>query len=137
MAALRQSSLVPDGQQHLENVGIHVEQALFPGLGIGVPEIAEVVVVQHDVIVVDSAPVLAVSDTLFLCPEVDSVLFVVLAGITPRKVALRAKEILVDSGAAIAGMVVNNALQVLPYYYDYKYYGYAEDSQKGSSKKRD
>jgi len=91
----------------------------------------------YDVIIVDSAPVLAVSDTLFLCPEVDSVLFVVLAGITPRKVALRSREILIDSGATIAGMVVNNALQVLPYYYDYKYYGYAEEGKESSRRKRD
>jgi capsular exopolysaccharide synthesis family protein len=77
----------------------------------------------HDIVIVDSAPVLAVSDTLFLCPEVELVLFVVLAGATPREVAKRAMQTLEDSKAKATGIVLNNALEVLPYYYDRKYYG--------------
>jgi capsular exopolysaccharide synthesis family protein len=80
-----------------------------------------------DVVIVDGAPILAVSDTLFLCNRIDAVLFVVLVGRTPKQVVKRAKEILVDSKANIAGVVVNNASEVLPYYYDYKYYGYGPD----------
>ncbi len=77
----------------------------------------------HDVVIVDSAPVLAVSDTLFLCPEVELVLFVILAGATPREVAKRAMQTLEDSKAKATGIILNNALEVLPYYYDRKYYG--------------
>ncbi len=77
----------------------------------------------YDIVIVDSAPVLATSDTLFLCSEVESVLFVILAGVTPREVAQRALETLEDSSANTAGVVLNNALGVLPYYYDQKYYG--------------
>jgi len=77
-----------------------------------------------DVVLVDSPPVIAVSDTLYLCPLVDTVLFVVLAGETPSGVVTRAKSILDDAGAEIAGVVVNNALEVLPAYYGHKYYGY-------------
>ena len=64
-----------------------------------------------------------VSDTLFLSREIEGVLFVVLAGVTPAQVALRAKESLADARANIVGVVVNNVSRVLPYYYDYKYYG--------------
>jgi len=81
----------------------------------------------YDIILVDSAPVLAVSDTLFLCPRVDAVLFVVLAGVTPRGVVNRAKKSLDESDANLAGVVVNNTLDVLPYFYGYKYYGYEND----------
>jgi capsular exopolysaccharide synthesis family protein len=77
----------------------------------------------YDIVLVDSAPVLAVSDTLFLSREIEGVLFVVLAGVTPSQVVRRAKESLVDARANLIGVVVNNVSQVLPYYYDYKYYG--------------
>jgi capsular exopolysaccharide synthesis family protein len=87
----------------------------------------------YDIILVDSAPVLAVSDTLFLCPGVDAVLLVVMAGVTPRQVAIRAKEVLLDSQANIAGIVVNNVSGVLPYYYDYRYYGAYKEEQKTRS----
>jgi hypothetical protein len=35
----------------------------------------------------------------------------------------RARNVLLDSNARIGGVVLNNASQALPYYYDYKYYG--------------
>jgi capsular exopolysaccharide synthesis family protein len=77
----------------------------------------------YDIVLVDSAPVLAVSDTLFLSREIEGVLFVVLAGVTPAQVVTRAKESLVDAGANLVGVVVNNVSEVLPFYYDYKHYG--------------
>ncbi|NIM19934.1 MAG: polysaccharide biosynthesis tyrosine autokinase [Candidatus Latescibacteria bacterium] len=78
----------------------------------------------YDYVIVDSAPVLAVSDTLFLGAILRKTIFVVLAGVTPREVVLRARDVLLDSNAEILGVVLNNALEVLPYYYDYKYYEY-------------
>lgn len=81
----------------------------------------------YDIVLVDSPPVLAVSDTLFLCPEVEAVLYVLLAGVTAREVILRATQVLRDSEANIIGAIVNNAPEILPYYYDYKYYGYQKE----------
>jgi capsular exopolysaccharide synthesis family protein len=78
----------------------------------------------YDLVIVDSAPVLAVSDTLFLCSEIEAIMLVVLAGVTPREVVKRTKDVLDDSRANLVGVILNNATQVLPYYYDYKYYGY-------------
>ncbi|HEU4365634.1 MAG TPA: CpsD/CapB family tyrosine-protein kinase [Candidatus Krumholzibacteria bacterium] len=84
----------------------------------------------YDIVIVDSAPVLAVSDTLFLCSEIEAVMLVVLAGVTPREVVQRTKDVLDDSRANLVGVVLNNATQVLPYYYDYKYYGYTAQDTK-------
>lgn len=83
----------------------------------------------YDIVIVDSAPVLAVSDTLFLCSEIEAVMLVILAGVTPREVVQRSKNILDDSRANVVGVILNNATQVLPYYYDYKYYGYTPDAK--------
>ena len=85
-------------------------------------EVVKKVTFYYDVVLFDTAPVLAVSDTLFLCSVIDEVLLVVLAGVTPREVVTRANNVLLDSNARIGGVVLNNASQTLPYYYDYKYY---------------
>jgi protein-tyrosine kinase len=78
----------------------------------------------YDVVLIDSAPVLPVADTLFLCNVVQSVLFVVMAGVTPADVVVRGKEILEQAGTTIEGVIVNNASDTLPYYYGRHYYGY-------------
>lgn len=83
-----------------------------------------------DVIIVDAAPIIAVSDPIILGSEVDGVLLVVMAGKTPREVVKRAKDILVDTNVKILGVVLNNVEEVLPYYYDYRYYGYSYTGNK-------
>jgi len=80
----------------------------------------------YDIVIVDCAPIVPVSDPMLIASEVDGVILVLLAGKTPRNVALRAKNILLDANANLLGVVVNNLSEVLPYYYDYKYYGYQE-----------
>lgn len=80
----------------------------------------------YDIVIVDSAPVIPVSDPMLIASEVDGVVLVLLAGKTPRNVAIRARDILLDANAELLGVVVNNLSEVLPYYYDYKYYGYRE-----------
>jgi capsular exopolysaccharide synthesis family protein len=96
--------------------------ALFESEGLST--FFEKVKFYYDIVLVDSAPVLAVSDTLFLCSEVKGVLFVVLAGVTPKEVVKRAAGILEESNANVLGAIVNNAAGALPYYYDHKYYSY-------------
>lgn len=90
----------------------------------GLADFFEKVKFYYDIVLVDSAPVLAVSDTLFLCSEVRGVLFVVLAGVTPKEVVRRAANILDESGANVMGAIINNAAGALPYYYGHKYYSY-------------
>lgn len=79
-----------------------------------------------DMIVLDSPPVIPVSDPVLMVPEVDGVLLVVMAGVTPRELVVRARNVLQDVDANIMGIVVNNHAEVLPYYYGSKYYGYRE-----------
>lgn len=86
----------------------------------------------YDIVIVDSAPVIPVSDPMLISSEVDGVILVLLAGKTPRSVAKRAGDILRDANANIIGVVVNNLSEVLPYYYDYKYYGYHEREDRPS-----
>jgi capsular exopolysaccharide synthesis family protein len=78
----------------------------------------------YDLIVVDSAPVIPVSDPMLLAQEVDGVLLVVKAGETQREVVIRATEILRSQSRKMLGVVMNNMTNQLPYYYDYSHYGY-------------
>jgi succinoglycan biosynthesis transport protein ExoP len=80
---------------------------------------------RFDVIIVDAPPVVPVSDPLHYLDAVDGTLFLLMAGQTHRDVALRGVEILRSAGANILGVVANNLGEVLPYYYDRKYYGYS------------
>jgi capsular exopolysaccharide synthesis family protein len=80
----------------------------------------------YDTILVDCPPVIPVSDPIMLVPEVDGVILVVMAGVTPRELVMRARDVLLDVDANILGVIVNNHAEVLPYYYDHKYYGYRD-----------
>jgi capsular exopolysaccharide synthesis family protein len=93
-------------------------------------EIFEKIKFYYDIVIVDSAPVIPVSDPMLISSVLDGVILVMLAGRTPRNVSLRAKNILLDANANLLGVVVNNMSEVLPYYYDYRYYGYTEDEDK-------
>lgn len=96
-------------------------------------EIMDKIKFYYDIVIIDSAPVIPVSDPMLIASEVDAVILVLLAGKTPRNVAMRAKDILLDADANLLGVVINNLSEVLPYYYDYKYYGY-EDSQSSDER---
>ncbi|MFN2370585.1 MAG: CpsD/CapB family tyrosine-protein kinase [Candidatus Krumholzibacteriia bacterium] len=85
----------------------------------------------YDIVILDSPPVVPVSDPLHFLEAVDGVLYLVMAGQTPKELSRRGIEILQGAGANILGAVANNLSEVLPYYYDQKYYGY-----EGSRKKR-
>jgi capsular exopolysaccharide synthesis family protein len=90
----------------------------------------------YDTVIVDSPPVIPVSDPVMLCPEMDGVLLVVMAGVTPRELVVRARDVLLDVDANLLGVIVNNHAEVLPYYYDQKYYGY-RDAGPEKDKDRD
>jgi succinoglycan biosynthesis transport protein ExoP len=79
---------------------------------------------KFDRIIIDSAPVNAVSDSLLLVSSVNAVCFVLRAGHTPRNAAVRAVEKLEKAGASLLGFVLNR----VPV--DAKlaaYYGYTAD----------
>ncbi len=109
------------------------------GRGVGVPTalfessvfrstVAELRV-NFDLVIIDTAPVLPVADAFFISASCDGVLLVVMGGKTPVQVLARATEILAEGGSKVLGAVINNAEEVLPYYYDYDYYGYKDEGE--------
>jgi len=87
-----------------------------------------------DIVLLDAPPVVPVSDPLHYLDGVDGTLYMVMAGQTSRDIARRGVEILRSAGANIVGVVANNLGEVLPYYYDQKYYGY--DRKKAKKRRR-
>ncbi|MCK9505379.1 MAG: polysaccharide biosynthesis tyrosine autokinase [Porticoccaceae bacterium] len=90
-------------------------------------------------IIIDSAPLQAVSDALILSTYADSMIYVVKADSTSATVARRGVQRLVDSGAPLAGVVLNsfNVEKSSKYYggSEYHYSGYYQsDDQPGGQK---
>jgi capsular exopolysaccharide synthesis family protein len=81
---------------------------------------------SYDQIFVDAPPVVPVIEPLLMAEHVDSILIIAMAGRTPLTAVRRSMQILAPVASKIAGVVLNNAVDGLPYYYDYRYYGYKE-----------
>jgi len=84
--------------------------------------------VRYEVIILDTPPVLPVTDALLLCPYADSVVIVYQAGRIAKSSLIRAKSLLLSSGAKLRGVVLNHVRatteqieRVYPYYKKYKY----------------
>lgn len=74
-------------------------------------------------VIVDSPPVLSVTDALIVAPETDGVVLVVQGGKTPREAIRKTRGHLLGVGAAILGAMVNNVdLNKSEYAYYYRYY---------------
>ncbi len=82
-----------------------------------------------DRVVIDSAPILAVSDTLLMMPHVQTVCIVVRAAKTPRPAIRRAIILLAKSGIRPAGLVLNRLRRGrgVGYYYYYASHGYGKE----------
>ena len=89
-----------------------------------------------DRVVVDSAPVLAVSDTLLMAPFVQTVCMIIRARKTPRPAVQRALSLIAAAGTRPAGLVLNRLPQSRGYGYYYYYaspgYGKGEGSYSSS-----
>jgi uncharacterized protein involved in exopolysaccharide biosynthesis/Mrp family chromosome partitioning ATPase len=88
-----------------------------------------------DRVVIDSAPLLAVSDTLLMVPHVQTVSLVIRAAKTPRNAVQRAISLLATANVRPAGVILNR----LPrrrgsgYYYYYSSHGYGAGEGSYSS----
>ena len=101
---------------------------------------------KYDRIIIDTAPVLAVTDSVVLSSKVDGTIVVIKAGDTNRNAVLKTKEILQSVHASnLIGVVLNmvdtakNGSQY--YYYHYygkygEYYGHDETDRKTRGKKK-
>jgi polysaccharide biosynthesis transport protein len=82
---------------------------------------------QFDRIVVDSAPLLAVSDTQAMAARADAVVLVARAGVTRKRALIRARDLLWRINAPVAGVVVNDVDLRLENFYTYRYGMYTRD----------
>jgi non-specific protein-tyrosine kinase len=100
-----------------------------------IDEVAE----RVDVVILDTPPVLPVTDALVVSRCVDAVLLVTAAGTTTRRVAQRAVELLRQVGAPLRGLVLNRASDKFGYGYGYGYgygNGEGESSREKSGRRR-
>ncbi|KTE93862.1 capsular biosynthesis protein [Desulfitobacterium hafniense] len=78
----------------------------------------------YDIILIDSPPTIAVTDSSVLAQSVDGVVLILAAGEVKQEYALRAKEQLEKVGAKIIGTVINKVeLKTKEHYYYYYYHG--------------
>lgn len=87
---------------------------------------------QYDRVIIDTAPILAVSDSLAPAARADSVLLVVRAGVTRKKALMRTRELLRRVNAHLLGVVVNDIDMRKDSYYYYSgpyMYGYGYTSE--------
>lgn len=92
-----------------------------------------------DVIVIDSAPVLPVTDSVALATQVDGVILVARAGKTQRSAAAEASRRLEAVGANVVGCLLNGVSNYdsSGYYPDYQYLRtHAEDTATGGLRAR-
>ncbi len=88
---------------------------------------------EYDHIILDSSPVLAVSDTLSLAPQMDAAFILVRSGVTRKKALLRVREQLRRANARVLGTIINDVDLRLENYYTYsKRYDYGYKSNYGA-----
>ncbi len=87
---------------------------------------------QYDYILLDSPPILGVTDAAILAGEADGVLLVVQYRKYPKIISLRAKRMIENAGGRLMGAVLNN-INIMrdDYYY---YYHYTTKKYYGSTK---
>ena len=77
---------------------------------------------KFDMIIIDTPPILAVTDATILSKKVDGCLLVVSSGLTSRDMAAKAKQQLVNANATILGVILNNKKLTKKEYSTYYYY---------------
>jgi len=77
---------------------------------------------DFDHVVIDSPPVVSVTDAVLLSVQVDAVMLIIRSGQTTNALVRRSRDLLLSVNANILGMVVNAADLSSPDYYNY-YYG--------------
>lgn len=104
-----------------------------------IEELLRTLEAEFDVIVIDSAPILAVPDTRLIIPAVDNFCLVIRAEQTPTGAVRKGLSLMEDDGTTPAGVVINAyeekaGLLTRKYRYGYGYGGYGQyyGDNKGS-----
>jgi len=89
-----------------------------------------------EMVIFDTAPVIAVTDAALLAPAVSGAVLVVSMGYTPREIARQAKQQLEKVNAVILGVVANRIeVNRGGSYYYYYYYGTGEEEAAAANGK--
>ena len=86
---------------------------------------------KFDTVILDSSPILTVTDSLILAAKVDGAIMVFLANKTSKKAGVRIKQLFKNAGVTTLGAILNK-LELKSgsyggyYYYSYKYYNAKE-----------
>jgi succinoglycan biosynthesis transport protein ExoP len=98
----------------------------------------ELLLKDFDRILIDSAPVNAVSDSLTLATHAHAVCLVLAFGKTPRRAFQRALNVITKTGAKIAGIIMNRmpANRGAAYYYYYYGDSYTDGGETKKAKKK-
>jgi Mrp family chromosome partitioning ATPase len=139
---------VIDGEAELKDV---IQESGIPGLSIipcgPIPsnpaelltsprfkEVLDLISEQHDFVLLDTPPLLAVTDPSVVAPRVDGVLLAIRVNKNARPDAVRAKEILYTLGVPVLGVVVNGIdIRLGNYGYGHYHYGYSNGHHNGES----
>jgi len=79
---------------------------------------------MYDHIVIDTPPTLSVTDAVVLSPRADATVLVIRSGQTTKQALRRARDILMQVNAHVAGVLLNAVDLTSPdYYYYYEYQG--------------
>ena len=90
-------------------------------------ELLEAAKAEADVVLVDSPPVLSVTDAVILSTRVDATLLVASAGATSAKMIARSLDVLDQVGTSVVGTVLNGVTVEEAYGYAYRYKYYQSD----------
>ncbi|MDD5423531.1 MAG: AAA family ATPase [Candidatus Omnitrophica bacterium] len=106
-----------------------------------IKEIIEYFKAKYDIVIIDTCPILSVSDTSVLLPMVDDVMIVYKVGFTSRLTLKRVKSNIenIRGKGTVNGLILNNVISKLtmaPYYsYGGKYYANAAKPASGANRK--
>ena len=78
----------------------------------------------YDVIFVDAPPAVPALEPVLMGDHVDGILIVAMAGRTPLAMVRRSVQVLEPLKKKIVGIILNNAVDGLPYAFNYRYYGF-------------
>jgi tyrosine-protein kinase Etk/Wzc len=79
---------------------------------------------RYDVVLIDTPPVIAVTDAQIVSNLVDGMILIVSSGTTQTELAKRSKDLILKVGGKVIGMVLNNFDIYNTYGSYYKYYRY-------------
>ncbi len=103
-----------------------------------IKELLDLASARFDLVLADSAPILAVPDNLLLATAFDRVILVVRASKTTKRELRKAESILEQANANLLGVILNEANPSDVHYYDHRYRKYykALDAKTAQETKR-